>query len=247
MVGYKDLSKGYIEKRLDKTQFNFNRDIEEPGIIKILGNIKNKTILDIGCGFGSHAKKLSKLGAKKIIGFDNCKEFIDYAESQGIPNCKFFVGDIDKKFKFKNNSFDIALASLVVFYSKNLKKLFSEVFRVLKKKGVFAFSVTHPIWGTISQHPDRKAGFTVKNGKTTIFGNYFDESSKKSGAGSVSSKVPIHRYTFETIISTALKTGFRLADYKDPKPLPSSKKLCPWKYEVATKLPPYAIFKFQKE
>ena len=60
MAAYDKFAQYYINRRKDKSRFDYNRDIEVPALIKIIGDVKNKTILDIGCGFGDHAKKLSK-------------------------------------------------------------------------------------------------------------------------------------------------------------------------------------------
>ncbi len=60
METYDKLAKLYFERRNDKKRFDYNRDIDVPALIKMIGNVKGKTILDIGCGFGDHALKLSK-------------------------------------------------------------------------------------------------------------------------------------------------------------------------------------------
>ena len=42
----------------------FNELLEMPSTLKLLGNVKNKKILDFGCGTGIYAKLLTKKGAK---------------------------------------------------------------------------------------------------------------------------------------------------------------------------------------
>lgn len=46
---------------------------------------------------------------------------------------------------FNSNIFDLVTSSIVVGYLDDLKKAFSEVFRVLKPTGVFTFSENHPL------------------------------------------------------------------------------------------------------
>lgn len=65
MADYDKLAQHYLERRKDKSRFDYNRDIEVPALIKIIGDVKNKIILDMGCGFGDHAEKLSKQNFKK--------------------------------------------------------------------------------------------------------------------------------------------------------------------------------------
>ena len=42
-------------------------------------NWKNKTVLDVGCGTGLFAHKVSKLGPKQVLGIDFSKEAIEIA------------------------------------------------------------------------------------------------------------------------------------------------------------------------
>ena len=73
---------------------------------------------------------------------------IDIANSFKLPNSQFYVHDMKKKLKEKENTFDIVFSSLAIHYIKPLEldKLFSEVNRVLKRGGEFLFSTGHPIF-----------------------------------------------------------------------------------------------------
>ncbi len=247
MVIYDTLAKHYFERRKDQTRFDFNRDVEVPDIINLIGNVKNKTILDMGCGFGDHALKLSKQRFNKLVGFDLIKEFVKYANDLNIPNSHFYVCDMSKKLKHKNSAFDIVYSSLAIHYIKNLNKLFKEVNRVLKKNGIFCFSTGHPIFNLINQIDDHRFGFKrLPKGKLKIWGNYFDESLKENDLGSIG-KLKLHNFTFETLIKEGLKNGFELIDYTDAKPTPISKRYDPEKYRFATTLPTFILFKFKKK
>ena len=247
MVNYDRFAKFYFERRKDKTRLDYNRDIEVPALIKLIGNVKNKVILDIGCGFGDHAKKLSKQNYLKLIGFDTSKELIKLAKQQQIPRSFFYVGDMNKRLKHENSSFDIVYAGLVIHYTRNPAKLFKEVNRVLKKGGIFCFSTGHPIFDLINQTDEHIIGVKKQsNGKRIIFGNYFDESLKKNNLGGLG-KMKVYNFTFETLIKSVLNNGFELIDYKDAKPTPISKKYDPEKYRVTTTLPTFILFKFRKK
>lgn len=246
MAQYDKIAKYYLERRADKSRFDYNRDIEVPAMIKIIGNVKNKVILDMGCGFGDHSKKLSQKGAKKIIGFDLSKKLVKFANEQNIPNCEFEIGNMNKKLKYKSNSFDIVFSSLAFHYIKNLNKLFSEISRVLKNKGLFIFSTGHPISDLINQSKLHMIGIKKIKGKLIIQGNYFDELPKETDLGSLG-KMKIYSYTFETFIKTGLNNGFELIDYADAKPVSSSKEYDSEKYRLTTTLPTFILFKFRKK
>ncbi|NQV91024.1 class I SAM-dependent methyltransferase [Candidatus Woesearchaeota archaeon] len=246
MTDYDKIAKHFLERRADKSRFDYNRDIEVPAMVKLIGNVKNKVILDLGCGFGDHSLKLSKKGAKKIIGIDLSKELIKFANEQNISNCKFEVGNIDQKLKFPHNYFDIVISGLAIHYIKNINQLFKEVKRVLKKNGTFVFSTGHPIFDLINQTPKLKNEMKALGTRRIIDGNYFDESQKISDLGSIG-KVKMYSYTFETFIKSGLNNGFELIDYVDAKPVQGSKKYDSEKYKLTTTLPTFILFKFKKK
>jgi len=247
MSYYDNLAQVYLDRRKDKFRFDYNRDIEVPNLIKIIGKVENKIILDIGCGFGDHAEKLACQKYKNLFGFDISKEMVRLANHKKIPNSIFYVGDMRRKLKHTNSFFDIVYCSLAIHYIKNIDKLFKEVNRVLKNNGVFCFSTGHPIFNLINQNDDPIIGVQkIPNNKRTIFGNYFNESLNINNLGSLG-KVEVYNFTYETLIKTGLKNGFELIDYKDARPTKVSKKYDSEKYRLTTTLPTFILFKFRKK
>lgn len=247
MQTYDKLAKFYFERRKNRNRFDYNRDIDVPALIKMIGNVRDKTILDIGCGFGDHAKKLSKRNYKKFIGFDISGELIKLANEQHIPKAFFEVGDMGKKLKYRRSYFDIVVSGLAIHYNKNINFLFKEVNRVLKKGGYFCFSTGHPIYNLINASKDHLIGIKgLSTGKMTFFGDYFDETAKLNDLGGLG-KIKVYNFTFETLIKAGLNNGFKLVDYKDAKPVKASKKFDPDKYKLTTTLPTFMIFKFKKK
>ena len=251
---YSKFAKEYMRRRQDKAFFNYNRLIEIPCMIKAVGKVGGKTILDLGAGFGDHALSYSKKGAKRIVGVEIIKEFLDFAKSRKIKNTEFYYGDISKKLKFKSNSFDIVTASLSVHYVNNLSGLFKEVNRVLKKNGVFLFSTGNPVIYSANVEFNKKdfkfrriiGSKSFKSGKRIIWGDYFDESPRVENF-SPDIKVKWYKHTYETYIKTLIKNGFEIVDYVDCKPIKSAKKIDKYAYEKCMKLPTFCIFKVRKK
>jgi len=250
MAEYDKLAQHYFDRRKDKSRFDYNRDIEVPALIKMIGNVRNKVILDIGCGFGDHAQKLSKQKYKQLIGFDLSKELVKFAHELNIPPSQFYVGDMRQRLKHANSYFDVVYSSLAIHYVENinqLNRLFKEVNRVLKIGGIFCFSTGHPIFNLINQTDENIIGLKKQpNGKRIIFGNYFDESPKPNDLGSLG-KVKLCNFTYETLIMAGTNNGFELVDYKDAKPTRISKKYDSEKYRLTNTLPTFILFKFKKK
>jgi SAM-dependent methyltransferase len=215
----------------------YNEMLEMPSVIELLGNVKGKKILDLGCGTGIYAKLLTKRGAI-VKGFDISPEMIKIAKQEN-PGLDLKIGSAyDIPFDEK---FDIVLASLVVHYIEDWDKMFSEIKRVLKNNGLFIFSTGNPV----SEFPER-----VNVGKKTIktIGDYFKEGRKYAVWKNINGKnlkVFSYHITYETLIKRILKNGFEIIDYKDTFPLKKSKKLFPGDYNEWSKKPFFSVWKIR--
>ncbi len=108
--------------------------------------LKGKRFLDVGCGLGYFSQRAANLGAK-VIGVDIGKKLIEKAK-QRVPKGKFFIASASD-LPFKNESFDIVLCTEVIEHVDNQRKVLSEIFRVLKKGGVFAITTPNRIYRPI--------------------------------------------------------------------------------------------------
>jgi len=124
MSQYDKFAKEYIAMR--SNMFDQNMNAEFPEMLQLLGDIKSQKLLDLGCGFGDYVKIYSKKGAI-VTAVDNSEKEIEHAQKLNIPNAKFIVSDISKKFPFKDSSFDIITSSLVFDHLEDLIYLFQEV------------------------------------------------------------------------------------------------------------------------
>ena len=115
-------------------------------------NIKSKNILELGCGGGQCSIFLSKKGAI-CSGIDISTKQIEYATELARKECvkiDYVVGSGENLSYFKDCEFDIVLAVFSIQYIKNLGKCLEEVRRVLKKGGIFVFSLDHPFYSAVS-------------------------------------------------------------------------------------------------
>lgn len=111
-------------------------------IKEILGDPKNLTILDAGCGDGSFANELKNLGAK-VSAFDSSKHFIEIAKNN-FKNIDFQICNIKDALPYNTKSFDVIISSLVLMDIDNIETFFKETHRILKDNGRLIFSIVHP-------------------------------------------------------------------------------------------------------
>lgn len=240
MAAYDDLAKFYFERRADKSRFDYNRDIEVPGMLVAVGSVKGLRVLDEGCGFGDHLSQLADEAAEELIGLDASKEMINFARKQSIPSSQFAVHDLNKPLPFEDAHFDRVFASLTVFYIKNLRQLFTENYRILKPGGRFSFSIFHPVLMLMNTSGKGLVGTRQDSqGRFKIYGDYFNENQQQADMGSLG-KVEVYPYTLQTYFDTLNEVGFQLKTYHDLLPIQEAKKY-PEKYKLTTTLPTFIV------
>lgn len=142
-----DLKKVYDELAVywgnDNTLHDWgNNELSE--FVNLIRKNGGKRVLDLGCGSGVHSKLLTEKGMY-VVGLDISRQMINEARKRA-QKAKFLVGDITN-LKFRENSFDgvYARASILHIPKKLIPKVFSSVYRILKKDGIFYLAVKEGI------------------------------------------------------------------------------------------------------
>lgn len=192
--------------------------------LNLLGKKKNKKIIDIGAGGCQKAIYLAKHGAK-VTAFDISKKQLDYGRKLAVKNnasIKFIRGDFQFLGDYlPKNYFDIAYSIFALQYCRNVKilnKTFSQVQKVLKKNGIFVFSLDHPI---------RSLGvWDIKLNKFAI-DNYFYSKEHKYEyifpEANISGNFKGAFWTLSEILNGVIKAGFKIQKVLEPTPIKRKK------------------------
>jgi SAM-dependent methyltransferase len=113
-------------------------------------------VLDLGAGQGQDSRYFAQQGYDVVsTDLEDAALALNLAKTTGITQGKINIKKLDltEPFPFKNQEFDVVYAHLSLHYfdTPTTHRIFSEVHRVLKKGGVFAFfvnSVDDPQYGT---------------------------------------------------------------------------------------------------
>ena len=238
-AAYDEIAKEFYEWRKSKKRRGFYEGfLVLPSFLKLLGDVKGKKILDVGCGPGVYASLLTEKGAV-IHGMDISKELIGIAKKEA-PTAELLVGDATR-LPYKNSEFDMVTAIHVLYHLKSWDQLLKETHAVLKKGGIFIFFICNPFAQKLEQQKWFFKRFRVVK-------DYFDEGEKYTLMGLKKKKVKMVEYhkTFSTIIKLLIKSGFEIIDYEDCKPLEEARELFPTEYKRWLNYPYICGWKLRK-
>lgn len=131
---YKNVSLGIMYRETDVNQNSLNF------ILSNIGEDKEQSILDVGCGRGFFLKQMKSRGYKYIAG-------CDIIESSDLAGIKYFKCNIDNPV-FKDKEFDIVNCSHTLEHVIDIDKAMRELIRVAKKKII----ITAPLSEIFSLH-----------------------------------------------------------------------------------------------
>ncbi len=120
--------------------------MNNPAMFRMLGNIRGKKVLDLGCGEGYNTRMMARKGAK-VTGIDFAEKMIAFAinsEKRDKLGIKYYISNATKLSIFKNNTFDIVSSFMAIQDIANYRQTLKEVGRVLKKNGRLVIGTTHP-------------------------------------------------------------------------------------------------------
>ena len=207
----------YEELRKENKNKNANDLIEIPNFRKLVPDVKNKSILDLGCGYGENDKYYKEQGAKYVLGTDISSKMLEFAEKNnkidGIEFKKIAMEDIS----LINQKFDIIISSLAFHYIKDFDKLIEDCFNLLNDNGYLVFSQEHPITTCIKYTENVKKGHTIIDNKYFGLFSDYNRPGKRIKEWFGEEVIKYHR-NFEEIINTLINKGFIIDKILEPIP-----------------------------
>jgi len=100
---------------------------------------KGDIVLDLGCGNGDNTSKLCEITGENgfIYGLDITSEMIERANDKNRrANLRFMKGDIHN-IPLESETVNVVLSNCVINHSNDKKKVFEEIYRILKTGGHF--------------------------------------------------------------------------------------------------------------
>ena len=144
--GYEGVCTEHVTKYDDIGQKHYNKIATE--LLKRI-ELKDKEVLDVGCGTGILSLLSLKQGAARVVGGDLSEYMLNQcrmkANAANYSEAQLELRQFDtESLPFDNNSFDVVTSSMVLGMVPDQIKAIAEMVRVLKTGGTVAFSTHGP-------------------------------------------------------------------------------------------------------
>jgi 2-polyprenyl-3-methyl-5-hydroxy-6-metoxy-1,4-benzoquinol methylase len=162
-----------------------------PVLFRVLGDVRGKRILDAGCGQGYLTRILAAQGAS-MVGVEPARAMIEYAIEKererplGIEYVRADLVDLPDL----GTVFDTVVSNMVLMDIERWSAAMTNCVRVLRRGGLFVFSISHPCFEEDMSAWSAKGFVEVRQ----YIGEY-----ERSAAYGVNYHRPLSAYVNETI------------------------------------------------
>jgi len=150
------------------------RDLfHNPAFLAFVGELTGREVLDLGCGEGYTTRLFAAQGAR-VTGVDISAEMIRLAraaEQERPLGISYEVASASDLSRFAEAHFDAVLSTMAMMDLPDYPGAVGAVARVLKRGGVFAFSINHPCLGYGRVRFEQSADEV----RPVVIGEYFSE------------------------------------------------------------------------
>ncbi|RJS89544.1 class I SAM-dependent methyltransferase [Candidatus Bathyarchaeota archaeon] len=190
----------------------YKEHLNGPALKRMVGNVRGKRVLDVGCGEGYFSRVFARMGAE-VTGIDISEALIEAAreeEREHPLGVKYFVADAADLGMLESESFDIAFCHMALSDIADYEGAIAEVSRILKVEGRFVIVMEHPCFSTRFMEGKKVSGWEIRLGR---------DGSKEYLYYRVEDYLRRHSYTWEwkhdRLPYSFVTTGFHrtLSDY----------------------------------
>lgn len=240
----KVFSDEYDKMRSEKKGVSANDVIEIPIFRKMMPDVTNKRILDLGCGYGENDRYFKEHGAAYVLGTDISNHMLEIANKENKIDGVYYKNLPMEDIFSLNEKFDIVISSLAFHYVCDFDSLIKNIYNILTPGGILLFSQEHPI--TLCLHFTEGIDHNkikINEKQYTLVADYNRCGLRQNPWNNV--KVKKYHRNFTTIINTLVNNGFIIDEINECEPNDTMIKKNP-KYINQFDLPYFLFVKVHK-
>lgn len=175
----------------------------------LIATIKNKNVLDLGCGAADDSDFYVKKGFV-YYGIDASKGMFEMArQNKNVAEAK--NESFARKISYEDNKFGLIVSKYAIQSTENIVPVYSEAARLLEKGGYFIFLVVHPVRQFLEKKKQGKDYYKQE----TVVSNIFD--------GKITVLEVSH--TLSEYINKDFLNKFSLVDLREGSDFPASEQI----------------------
>jgi ubiquinone/menaquinone biosynthesis C-methylase UbiE len=232
-----------IDELIDKVKTNdFRKYYIMPYTLERLGDVKDKNILDLGCGEGVYSRTLSKQGA--IVTAVDCSEtFITYVANKAREeslDIKTLCRNANKLTGISDNTYDIVLCSMMLMDVEDLAGTLKEIYRVIKPNGRVFISILHPCF------KPKESKWILEDDKIKVLvSDYFNPTEWIGEIKGIGTSVIYRHRTLSEYIKAFVGNKFTVVDFNEPIPSEEQMEMSS-RIKWLSKIPMYLFIELEK-
>ena len=216
-----------------------------PRMLRMLGDVAGRNILDLGCGEGGYSRELAQRGAR-VTGVDGSERLIEIARERARAaklDIEYVCANASALEGLRDESFDVVMAAMSLMDVEDYPAAVREVHRVLASGGELLMSITHPCFTAPVSHWVRDAA-----GGLEVFAvdRYFDRAAWEDQiTGRFRTPVIRRHRPLEDYMDALLGTGFLLREFLEPTATPEDIAKSA-RFQKLTRIPYFLFMRWQK-
>lgn len=216
---------------------HYGPDLPTEEELRLLGDLRHKRVLDLGCGGGQNAVAMARAGAT-VIGVDLSVEQLAVARRLAAEHevrVELRQGDLAALAYLRADSIDVALAADAFGYVEDLGRVFRQVHRVLKVGAPLVFSLPHPAW------------YLVAGGEAdppAVRRSYFERAAVRRPAGG--GELTEYPHHLGDLLTSLVRCSYRVDLVAEPEPPAGVPRSGLWD-EAAAWVPRMLVVRARKE
>lgn len=225
------------QARLGTDTAHYGPDIPTEADLRLLGDLKGKRVLELGCGGAQCSIAFARAGAT-AIGVDLSEAMLAEGRrlsEQAEVKVELRQGDMADLAFLRADSVDLVFSSYAFQYVEDLNRVFRQVNRVLRPGAPLVFSLPHPAYFLV----DEESGVPPR-----VERSYFDRSPERFDWGGVD--FTAYHHTFADLYMGLARTSFKVDLILEPEPTPGAPRSWFWR-EAMEWVPRTLIVRARKE
>jgi SAM-dependent methyltransferase len=216
---------------------HYGPDIPTEAELHLLGDLRGKWVLELGCGGAQCSIAFAKQGAT-AIGVDFSAEQLAFARrlaEREEVRIELRHGDLADLAFLRADSIDLVFSAYTFGYVDDLNRVFRQVHRVLKVGAPLVFSLPHPAYDMIDD--DSEEPLLIRR-------SYFDKTPIDYDVGGIA--LTDYHHTISDIYMGLARASYRVDLILEPEPNRSGPRSQDWRETFLT-VPRTLIVRARKE